>query len=126
MKRQAIQPPGMTKPGSPYSLVVISGDLVATGGQVGRDSADKLVGAEIKSQARQALDNLRECLRAAGCELEDVIKVSAFLQDARDYEAFNDVYREFFAEPYPARTTVQANLIPEGLLVEVDALARRN
>ena len=76
------------------------------------------------SQARRALENLRASLAAAGCGLDDVVKVNAFLADLADFEAYNTVYREFFAAPYPARTTVQAGL-PPGMLVEIEAVARR-
>jgi len=59
-----------------------------------------------------------------GCELSDVIKVTAFLADLGDFAAYNDVYHENFAEPYPARTTVGVSL-PPGILVEIEAVARR-
>jgi enamine deaminase RidA (YjgF/YER057c/UK114 family) len=68
--------------------------------------------------------NLVACLRAAGCTLDDVVKVSAFLADLDDFEAFNRVYAEHFAPPYPVRTTVRAGLA-DGLLVEIDAVARK-
>ena len=68
-------------------------------------------------------ENLLACLRAAGCEPADVIKVNAYLTDLGDFAAFNEVYRENFQEPYPARTTVGVSL-PGGILVEVEAIAR--
>jgi 2-iminobutanoate/2-iminopropanoate deaminase len=124
MTRYAIQPPDVATPKAPYSPVVVSGDHVHTAGQVGFDASGELVGSEVASQAQQALENLRSCLAAAGCGLEDVVKVNAYLADLADFEAYNAVYREFFAAPYPARTTVQAGL-PAGLLVEIEAVARR-
>ena len=63
-------------------------------------------------------------LAAAGCGLEDVIKVNAFLTDLGNFAVYNAVYREYFKEPYPARTTVGAALAP-GLHVEVEVIARR-
>ena len=77
----------------------------------------------IEEQARRALENLTACLRAAGAELSDVLKVNAYLADLGDFAGFNAVYGEFFAEPYPARTTVGVSL-PAGLLVEIEAVAR--
>jgi 2-iminobutanoate/2-iminopropanoate deaminase len=65
------------------------------------------------------------CLSAAGCTLDDVLKVNAFLADLGDFDGYNGVYREFFAEPYPARTSVQAGL-PPGILIEIEAVARRS
>jgi 2-iminobutanoate/2-iminopropanoate deaminase len=121
----ALQPDGIAKPGFPYSPVVVSGDLVYTAGQIASDESGKIVSDEIEAQCRRVLDNVRACLRAAGCELSDVIKVNAFLTDLANFDVYNAVYREYFSEPYPARTTVGAALAP-GLLVEVEVVARRS
>jgi 2-iminobutanoate/2-iminopropanoate deaminase len=121
----ALQPDGVAKPGFPYSPVVVSGDLVYTAGQVANDESGRIVSGEIEAQCRRVLDNVRACLRAAGCELSDVIKVNAFLTDLAHFDVYNAVYREYFSEPYPARTTVGAALAP-GLLVEVEVVARRS
>lgn len=120
----AIQPDGVAKPSSPYSPVVVSGDLVYTAGQIGADASGAIVDGGVDAQTRQALENLRRCLEAAGCGLGDVVKVNAYLTDLGAFTAYNAVYREFFEPPYPARTTVGAALAP-GLLVEIEAVARR-
>ncbi len=124
MRRHAIQPEGLATPKAPYSPVVISGDHVFTAGQVGFDGRGEIVPGRVAEQTRQALENVRICLRAASCELADVVKVTAFLADLGEFPAYNDVYREFFDKPYPARTTVQAGL-PAGVLLEVEAVARK-
>lgn len=124
MPRQALQPEGMAKPKPPYSPVVVSGDLVYTAGQVGYDAEGKLVEGGIEEQTRRALENVRTALAAAGCTMDDVVKVTAFLADLGDFAGYNEVYREFFSEPYPARTSVQAGL-PPATLVEIEAVARR-
>lgn len=121
---RAVQPDGLARPAAAYSPVVESGDLVFTAGQVAHDAAGNLVEGGIEAQTRRAIENVRTCLEAAGCGLADVLKVSAFLADLGDFAAFNDVYREYFAEPYPVRTTVGVDL-PSGILVELDAIARR-
>jgi 2-iminobutanoate/2-iminopropanoate deaminase len=123
--RQALQPDGVATPKPPYSPVVISGDLVYTAGQVAHDAEGLLVAGGIEEQTRRTLENVRACLEAAGCTLDDVLKVSAFLVDLGDFDGYNRVYREFFGEPYPARTSVQAGL-PSGVLVEIEAVARRS
>ena len=125
MPRQAHQPDGMATPKPPYSPVVVSEDLVYTAGQVAHDADGSLVAGGIEEQTRQALENVRTCLDAAGCTLDDVLKVNAFLADLGDFEGYNSVYREFFEQPYPARTSVQAGL-PPGILVEIEAMARRS
>jgi 2-iminobutanoate/2-iminopropanoate deaminase len=118
-----VQPEGLARPAAPYSPVVVSGDFVFTAGQVAFDESGQLAADDIDGQCRQALQNLSKCLRAAGCDLPDVIKVTAFLADLGDFAAFNEVYREYFQEPYPARSTVGVSL-PAGILVEVEAVAR--
>jgi 2-iminobutanoate/2-iminopropanoate deaminase len=120
----AIQPDGVARPSAPYSPVFASGDLVYTAGQIGADATGAIVEGGIEAQCRQALDNLRACLAAAGCELTDVIKVNGYLVDLGDFAVYNEIYREYFTEPYPARTTVGAALAP-GLLVEIEAVARK-
>jgi 2-iminobutanoate/2-iminopropanoate deaminase len=119
-----IQPDGVARPSAPYSPVVVSGDLVYTAGQIGADASGSIVDGGIEAQSRQALDNLRLCLQAAGCELTDVIKVNGYLVDLGDFAVYNEIYGEYFKPPYPARTTVGAALAP-GLLVEVEAVARK-
>jgi 2-iminobutanoate/2-iminopropanoate deaminase len=116
-------PDGLVRPRAPYSPVVRSGDLVYTAGQVAFDVNGTLVAGGVAEQTAQVLANLEACLGAAGCTLDDVVKVNVFLVDLADFEAFNEVYRAAFAEPYPARTTVQAGL-PDGIRIEIEAVAR--
>ena len=123
MARDALVPDGLVRPKAPYSPVVRSGDHVYTAGQVGFDPSGTLVVGGIAEQTRQTLANLQACLLAAGCTLDDVVKVNVFLVDLADFDAFNEVYRAAFAEPYPVRTTVQAGL-PGGIRVEIEAIAR--
>ena len=124
MARQALQPEGLAVPKPPYSPVVVSGDTVYTAGQIGNDPEGNLVEGGIAEQARRTLENVRTCLDAAGCTLDDVVKVNAYLADLGDFPAYNEVYVEFFSKPYPARTSVQAGL-PPGVLIEIEAIARR-
>jgi 2-iminobutanoate/2-iminopropanoate deaminase len=124
MPRQAFQPEGMAKPKPPYSPVVVSSDTVWTAGQIANDAEGNLIGGGIAEQTRRSLENVRACLKAAGCTMDDVVKVNAYLADLGDLAGYNEVYREFFDEPYPARSSVQAGL-PPGVLVEIEAVARR-
>ena len=123
--KEAIQPEGLARPAAPYSPVVVSGDLVYTAGQVGFDESGQLTADDIGGQTVKVFENLLACLRAGGCGPADVIKVNAYLADLGDFAAFNEVYRGIFQEPYPARTTVGVDL-PGGILVEVEAIARRS
>ena len=123
--KEAIQPEGVARPAAPYSPVVVSGDLVYTAGQVG---FDEIRAAHGRRHHGPDHEGVREppghASSAAGCGPADVIKVNAYLTDLGDFPGFNDVYRTVFQEPYPARTTVGVSL-PGGILVEVEAVARK-
>lgn len=123
MARDARQPEGLTPPGPPYSPVVVAGDLVFTAGQVAFDATGGLIAGGVEEQTDQVLDNVERCLAAAGCSMDDVVKVTVFLSDLQDFDAFNHAYARRFAPPYPARSTVGARLA-DGLLVEIEAVAR--
>jgi reactive intermediate/imine deaminase len=123
MPRDAPMPSGISLPRLPYSPVIRSGDHVFTAGQVAHAEDGAIVAGGIAEQTTQVLANVRACLAAAGCDLDDVQKVNVYLADLADFEAFNAVYREAFTAPYPARTTVQVGL-PAGILIEVEAVAR--
>ena len=123
MTRDARQPEALARPGPPYSPVVVAGDLAYTAGQVALDAEGSIVPGGIEEQAEQVLDNVERCLAAAGCSMDDVVKVTVFLSDLDDFEGFNRAYARRFERPYPARSTVGVRLAP-GLLVEVEAVAR--
>lgn len=93
-------------------------------GQAPLDIEGRVVGTGIAVQSRATLENCRHQLEAAGCSLADVFKATVFLTDLANWDAFNQVYREYLRPPYPARTAVQTGLLP-GLLVEVEMWAAR-
>lgn len=108
----------------PYSQAIVAGGVVYCSGQVGLDPANNtLVAGGPAAQARQALRNLGEALRAAGAAREQVVKTTLFLTDLADFEAVNAVYAEFFGPCRPARSTVQVARLPRDAAVEVDAMA---
>lgn len=123
MTRDARRPEGIATPGPPYSPVIVAGDLAYTAGQVALDAEGSIVPGGIVEQTEQVLDNVERCLAAAGCSMDDVVKVTAFLTDLDEFEGFNRVYARRFERPYPARSTVGVRLGP-GLLLEVEAVAR--
>jgi 2-iminobutanoate/2-iminopropanoate deaminase len=107
----------------PYSNVVVSGDLVVIASQVPFDEHDHLVGGGFDEQAHQVFANLRRCLESAACGFGDVIKVGGYLATPDLVGIYNEVYRQYFTPPYPARTTVACSLVVPGMLLQVDALA---
>ena len=108
----------------PYSQAVCAGGLVFTSGQIALDpQTGALVGGDITAQTRQVCGNIKALLEAAGCTMDSVVKTVCFLSDMSDFTAFNEVYAEFFTEPYPARAAFQVAAIPKGALVEIEAVA---
>ena len=91
-------------------------------GQVPRDPrTGAVVGTTVVEQTRQVIENLRRVLEAGGATLDDVVSVTCYLSNERDWDAFNAEYRQIFRAPYPTRTTVGAGL--RDVLVEMSAVA---
>ena len=124
MKKEIIVPKGWKKPAAPYSFAVKKGNLIFTAGQVAVNERGELVGAgDIKAQSKQALENVRACLEAAGSKIEDVVLANVFLTNVSNYEAMNEVYREYFLDTFPARACVITALARPEWLVEIEVIA---
>ena len=110
----------------PYSQAIEAGGMVFASGQVPIDPAtDQFVSGGIKEQTRQSLTNARSILQQAGTDLSHVVKTTVFLADMADFAAMNEVYAEFFSQPYPARSAVAVKQLPKGALVEVECIAMK-
>ena len=108
----------------PYSQAIRTRDLVFTAGQLGLVPGSKeFAGPDIESQTRQALQNLRAILEAAGSCLKHVVKTTVFLQDMGEFARMNAIYAEFFGGEPPARSAVQVAALPLGGRVEIEAVA---
>ena len=112
------------RPVGPYSQAIKVGKLIFVAGQAAIDpKTGKIVNGGIKEQTQQTFRNIEAILKTAGLTLEHVVKVSVFLKNISDYKMMNEVYATLFKRDPPARTTVQANLPLEGILIEADAVA---
>jgi len=108
----------------PYSQAIKVGNLVFISGQIPIIPATgEILGGDIKLQTRQALENLKHILEAAGSSLDNVVKTTVFMKDLNDYTTINDVYKEFFTNKPPARSAVQAARLPRDVGVEIEAIA---
>lgn len=125
MTRKVLRNPASARPpAAPYSPAVAVGDLIYLSGQTGVNPANGELLDTIEAQTRQALENMRAVLIAGGASLGNVVSVTVFVVKREDIAGMNSVYRESFAEPYPARATViVAGLGREELLVEIQAVA---
>jgi len=100
---------------------VPAGEILVVSGQI---AERELLQADAGTQATSVLRTLQSILKAEGRTMRDVVRVGIFLVDMADFAAVNEVYREFFAAPFPARTTVAVAALPFGARVEMEALAR--
>ena len=109
----------------PYSQAIQIGDLLFVSGQVPIDpSTGAIVEGDIKAQAQQSLNNLKAILNAAGTNMGAVVKTTVFLADMNDFAVMNEVYAQFFQEPFPARSAVQVARLPKDAKVEIEAIAQ--
>lgn len=111
-------------PNLPFSAGIRANGFVFTAGQVGTDPrTGELAGADVRSQTRQTIANLRAVLEAGGSSLDKLVKTTVFLADLRTFDAMNEVYRELIPEPRPGRSTVEARLARPEILVEIEGIA---
>ena len=108
----------------PLSPAVRAGDFVYISGQVPVDADRIVVKGGITEQTEQVLQNMKAALALAGCTMDDVVKTTVWLEDARDFGAFNVVYARHFPKNPPARTTVESRLMID-IKIEVEAVAYR-
>ncbi len=107
----------------PYSQAVKTNNLMFISGQIPMDpTTGDLVEGSIEDEANQVLKNLKSICEAAGYSLDDAVKITIFLTDLGNFAVVNDVMKEHFSEPYPARATVEVSGLPLGVNVEIEAI----
>ena len=121
MKKETI----LGKPGAPYAKAVkANGFLFVSGNVAVNPKTGKVPEGGIKGQTRQILDNLKELLESLGSSMDDVVKVNIYLVNVRDFSDMNEVYKEYFGDEPPARTTVGVHeLARRDFLLEIDLMA---
>ena len=110
----------------PYSQAIEVNGFVYASGQIPIDPATgQFVEGGIKERTRQSLTNAQNILKEAGTDLSHVVKTTVYLSDIANFAPMNEVYAEFFTEPYPARSAVAVKDLPKGALVEIEVLAAK-
>lgn len=108
----------------PYSQAVKANGLIFVSGQLPVDpSTGNFAEGGIKELTRQSLTNVRNILAEAGVGMDHVLKTTVFLADMTDFAQMNEVYADFFSEPFPARSAVAVKELPKGARVEVEVIA---
>jgi 2-iminobutanoate/2-iminopropanoate deaminase len=120
--RRAIETAGAPEPIGPYSQALVADGVLYCSGQVPLDpETGELIEGGIGEQARRCLRSLEAICAAAGAPLEDAARMTIYLTEMESFPAVNEVYAEFFSEPFPVRSTVGVAALPKGALVEIDA-----
>ena len=126
MNKRIIRTQNAPQPIGPYSQATMVDGFLFVSGQGAIDpSSGQLVGTDIETQTKQTMKNVRGILEASGLTLSDVVKVSIFLKNMADFKSMNDVYKTFFTQDPPSRTTVEVDLPLPNMLIEIDAIAHR-
>jgi len=108
----------------PYSQAVKFGDLIFTSGQIPIDpNSGKMLEKDIEKQTKQVMKNLEEVLKEAGSSFDSVLKATIFLSDLSNFTTVNEIYKTYFSEVPPARSTVEVSGLPKDSLVEIEMVA---
>lgn len=121
-KKIVISGPDVPKSHLPFSPAIRNGNLLFVSGQASTDKEGKIISGTFEEECRRSFENLKAILEAAGLGFKDVIKVSNYLGKPDYVVEFNKIYREYFSEPFPARTTI-AGVLGDALKFEVDVVA---
>ena len=121
--RQIVQTDKAPAAIGPYSQAVRSGSTVYFSGQIPLVPATgEVVAGDITAQARQVFDNLKAVAEAAGGSLDRIVRLGLYLTDLSQFAAVNAVMQEYFAAPFPARSTIGVSALPRGVAFEADAV----
>ena len=110
----------------PYSQAILAGNYLFVSGQIGLTPDGIIIDDTAAGQTHQALTNIGNILNKAGLDFSNVVKSSVLLKDINDYDAVNEVYKDFFPDPAPARAAFQVAALPKDALVEIEVIAFAN
>ena len=124
MTKTPVNPKNAAPPVGPYNIAVRAGDLLYCSGQIPLDPiSGEMVTGDIEVQARRALDNVKLILEDQGLTFANAVKATIYLTNMADFGMANEVYAEYFQEPYPARAAVAVAELPKGANIEIELIA---
>lgn len=109
----------------PYSQAIEVNGMVFTSGVIPVHPETGEIPAGIEAQATQALTNLTNLVEASGAGVDQIIKTTVFIKDMNDFGKINEIYSQFFKEPYPARSCVEVARLPKDVLLEIEAIVAK-
>lgn len=122
--KKIIKTKNAPNPIGPYSQAVLKGNMLFVSGQIAINPATgDLMTADIKTEAKQVMENLKGILTEAGLDFTHVCKTSIFMKDLNDFASVNEVYGSYFSSDFPARETVQVSKLPLNVNVEISVIA---
>ncbi len=124
MKKKIINTPEAPSPIGPYNQAVIVGNIMFVSGTIAMDLQSKqLVKTSIKEETKMVMDYIGAILKAGGCNFDNVVKSTIFLNDMNNFVHVNEVYASYFKDDFPARATIQAARLPKDANVEISVEA---
>ena len=122
LRRDDVYPIGKKNPNLPFHPAVRAGDFIFVSGQVAKDEKGNMCVGNIEDETRWTLEAIKRILALEGADLSDVVKITTYLEDARDFGRYNGVFKEYFPEGNVSRTTVEARAAVS-CKIEMDAVA---
>lgn len=114
-------------PIGPYSQAIMAGEFLFISGQIPIvPETGEVEEGGILEQTLRVMKNIDAILKKAGMEFDNIVKVTIFLTDLKNFSTVNEIYGKYFKKPYPARSTVEVKSLPKGVLIEIDAIAWKN
>ena len=107
----------------PYSQAIKVGNLLFTSGQIPLNPETSEIPEGVEAQAEQAFTNVKNLIEASGASIDNTVKTVVFIQNMDDFAKINEIYADFFVEPFPARSCVEVARLPKDVLLEIEAVA---
>lgn len=109
----------------PYSQAIEVNGMVFTSGVIPVNPETGVIPEGVEAQATQAFTNLTNLIEAAGTSMDKVIKTTVFIKEMNDFGKINEIYAQFFKEPFPARSCVEVARLPKDVLLEIEAISEK-